>query len=278
VKPFALNAFTASGTKVASFPKPTLDIGSFRTNSGAIADMDGDGFLELAWVDASFNLNLWDLTSTASGTLPWPMFQHDAQHTGRQPTIVVSPDVLPPTVSLTQPANNAVVSGTIQVSATANDNVGIAKVEFYRGSSKLLGTATNVPYVISWDTGTGEDGKRALTAVAHDMAGNKTTSGAVSVTIDNNAPKVTITKPANNAFVSRGATVTITVTASDAGSGVAYVEFFVQGIQKCKDTTSSYTCSWKVPAGAGVAYKLQAKAVDRTGKSTSSSIITVTSK
>src|SRR5207237_2104196 len=40
------------------------------------------------------------------------------------------PDTTPPTVSLTAPANRATVSGTVTVSASATDNVGVVGVQF----------------------------------------------------------------------------------------------------------------------------------------------------
>jgi hypothetical protein len=40
-------------------------------------------------------------------------------------------DSTSPTISLSSPANNATVSGTVSVTATASDNVGVTKVEFF---------------------------------------------------------------------------------------------------------------------------------------------------
>lgn len=82
--PYSLNAYKGDGTKVAGFPKPGGGIAPSTTNTAAVADMDGDGLLELAWIDSSLNLYVWDLDSSASNSSPWPMFQHDAQHSGLQ--------------------------------------------------------------------------------------------------------------------------------------------------------------------------------------------------
>jgi hypothetical protein len=46
-------------------------------------------------------------------------------------------DNQPPTLSLTSSAINVVTAGTITLTATATDNVGVTKVEFYRGATKL---------------------------------------------------------------------------------------------------------------------------------------------
>ena len=81
-RPFPLNAFHHNGTKLPGFPKPTANLDSFLTNTVAIADMDNDGLLEMAWIDAKANLYMWDLAATAAAPAPWPMFRHDARHTG----------------------------------------------------------------------------------------------------------------------------------------------------------------------------------------------------
>src|SRR5438034_936824 len=86
----------------------------------------------------------------------------------------------------------------------------------------------------------GEDGSESLTAVARDAAGNTTTSTAVSVTVDNSAPTVSITAPANGAFV-RGIAVTVSGTASD-NVGVVGVQFKLDGANLgAEDTSSPYS-------------------------------------
>ncbi len=47
---------------------------------------------------------------------------------------------------------------------------------------------TSAPYSVTWDTTAATAGPHALTAVARDAAGNRTTSAAVSVTVDNSVP------------------------------------------------------------------------------------------
>jgi hypothetical protein len=62
-------------------------------------------------------------------------------------------DTEDPTVSITQPADNAVVSGTVEIKATADDNEGVTKVEFYVDGD-LKGTdneAADSEYSYSWD-------------------------------------------------------------------------------------------------------------------------------
>ena len=101
---------------------------------------------------------------------------------GRIDLGATAPDVVAPTVTLSAPAAAAVVSGATTVSATAADNVGVASVEFFAGTTSL-GKVTTAPYQVSWNTATAAVGAVSLTAVAADAAGNTRTSPAVSVTV-----------------------------------------------------------------------------------------------
>lgn len=93
-------------------------------------------------------------------------------------------DTQAPTVNITSPSSGATLSGTVTLSAIASDDVGVTKVEFYRGSTKL-GEDLTSPYSISWNTTTVSNGSYSLTAKAHDAAINNTTSSPVSVTVNN---------------------------------------------------------------------------------------------
>jgi uncharacterized protein (TIGR03118 family) len=100
---------------------------------------------------------------------------------GRIDPGAAAPDVIAPTVTLTAPAQGATVSGSVTLMATASDNVGVASVQYFAGTT-LIGTATAAPYSVTWDTTTAAAGWVTLTAQAKDAAGNIGTSAAVSVT------------------------------------------------------------------------------------------------
>lgn len=87
-----------------------------------------------------------------------------------------------PTVSLTTPANGASVSGTVAVSATASDDIGVDRVEFLLDGT-LLGSDASAPYSISWNSATASTGNHTLQARAFDLADNVGTSAAVAVNV-----------------------------------------------------------------------------------------------
>src|SRR5881296_1563409 len=96
--------------------------------------------------------------------------------------VAAPPDIVPPSVSITAPANGASVAGTtVVVSATASDNVGVVGVQFKLDGANLGAEDTVSPYSISWNTTTVSNGVHSLSAVARDAAGNQTTSATVSV-------------------------------------------------------------------------------------------------
>ncbi len=105
---------------------------------------------------------------------------------------------IPPTVTLTAPANNATfASGSnIPLTATAADTDGtIAKVEFYQGNAKL-GESLGPQYSFTWTPLT--VGTYSVTAKAFDNLGSSTTSSAPSITIADMPPQWATT--GNNIF------------------------------------------------------------------------------
>ncbi len=104
-------------------------------------------------------------------------------------------DTTPPTTAITAPANGATVSGTVSVTATASDNVGVTKMEVYiDGALKTSNTnATSISY--SWNTTTVANGSHSIVSKAYDAAGNVGTSATVTVTVSNSAAQQLLGNP-----------------------------------------------------------------------------------
>ena len=84
-------------------------------------------------------------------------------------------------MTLTAPANGATVSGTVTLTATASDDVGVAGVQFLvngapLGAEDTTRDPTTLTYSVSWYTTAANNGTHTLTARARDAAGNTTTS------------------------------------------------------------------------------------------------------
>ena len=189
-------------------------------------------------------------------------------------SLAAAADTTAPTVTLTGPADGARVSGTVTITATASDDVGVAGVQFLVNGGPLGAEDTSSPYSTSVVTTPAENGTYTLTARARDAAGNITTSAPITVTVDNTAPTVALTAPANGATVS--GTVNLTATATD-NVGVAGVQFLLNGANLGpEDTTSAYTTSWNTTTATNGTYTLTARARDAAGNITTSTARTVT--
>jgi phosphatidylinositol-3-phosphatase len=92
------------------------------------------------------------------------------------------PDTTPPTVSITSPLNGAVVPRrtTVTIAASASDNVGVTKVNFYVNNT-LKCTDTTAPSSCVWFVPSKRHANYALVAKAYDAANNVGTSNTVTV-------------------------------------------------------------------------------------------------
>jgi hypothetical protein len=194
-------------------------------------------------------------------------------------TFATAGDTTAPTVSITSPAANATLSGTVSVDVTASDNVGVKSVQLKIDNANSGAAVTAAPYVIAVNTSSLSNGNHILTAVAGDAAGNSTTSAQVAVkvsntTTDTTPPTVSVSAPANGATVS--GTVSVTASASD-NVGVASVQFQLDGANfGSLDTTSPYSVSWNTTTSSNGSHTVLAIAKDAAGNSTTSASVTVT--
>src|SRR5438874_2468469 len=81
-------------------------------------------------------------------------------------------DNTPPTITITSPGNGSPVSGTINVSVSASDNVGVKSVALSVDGAAVA-TSTTSPFTNSWNSGLAGNGTHTITATASDAAGNK---------------------------------------------------------------------------------------------------------
>ncbi len=190
-------------------------------------------------------------------------------------------DGVAPQVSLTAPANGANVSGTLSISASASDNVGVERVEFLLDGA-LLGSDSSAPYAISWNSANSVNGSHTLQARAVDLAGNVGSSAALTITVsggqsDTAPPTVDLVFPSAGAVLS--GTVTLSADASD-NFGVVGVEFLLNGTPignaSVGITGGPWTLAWNSSSVADGSYQIRARATDAAGNSSLSATSTVT--
>src|SRR5712692_6741649 len=156
-------------------------------------------------------------------------------------------DTTPPTVSITSPVANATLSGTVNVTANASDNVAVASVQFKVDSANTGAAISAAPYSYVLDTTTLADGNHILTAVATDTSGNSTTSAGVAVKVNNAAPAPSITSLSPTSGLV-GSSVTISGANLGATQGTSTATF--NGITATPTSWSATSVVVLVPAGA----------------------------
>ena len=177
-------------------------------------------------------------------------------------------------VSLADPG---AMSGTKTLTATASGAApALASIKIQQratGTSSWTDVCTSAasPTSCSLNTTVFADGSyRDLRAVATDTGGHTAQSNMISRMIDNAPPTATPSIPASGS-----GTVSMSATASDSGSGVAYVawEAFYLGTwyEFCRDTTAPYTCSGDSTAVPDGSYPTHIVVADNAGVKTTSS-------
>ncbi|MES2825618.1 MAG: Ig-like domain-containing protein [Pseudomonadota bacterium] len=181
-------------------------------------------------------------------------------------------DTTPPTAVFTAPIANSTVSGTVTLQVNASDNIGVARADFYDGTT-FIASDTTAPYAISRNTtGTG-NGAHTYRAIVFDAAGNQVitlvTVNVQQVAGDTTPPTVAIVSPFSNATVS-GVTP-IQVTASD-NVGVINVIFYDGVNVLSNDNAAPYSINWDTANAATGTHILRAMAVDAAGNQANATI------
>ncbi len=185
-----------------------------------------------------------------------------------------TPDTTPPTVSLVASSGTVTAAGKVTLTATAADNVGVSKVEFYEGAT-LLATKTAAPYSFDLNFVTANNGTHNYIAKAFDAANNSAISSpSVTVVVniggtpgDTTAPTVGLSS--SSLSVTAAGSITLTATAAD-NVAVTKVEFFEGGTLLGTKTAAPYTQSVSFVAANNGTHNYTAKAYDAANNSASS--------
>ncbi|HVT03342.1 MAG TPA: Ig-like domain-containing protein, partial [Thermoanaerobaculia bacterium] len=254
----------------------TMAVASASDNVGVILKVEFylDGVLGRTDTDR----HIWniDTTTVANGVHTLTSKAYDlAGNVGASNPVTFTVDNQSPTTAIPAPTAGATVAGTTTVTATASDNSGVTRVEFYLDGA-LANTDTVSPYAWSWDTTLAVNTTYTLVSKAYDAAGNIGTSATISVTVNNvdtTAPTTAITAPTNGTSVA--GTTTVTATASDNNT-VARVEFYLDGALIATDTSAPYSFSWNTTSASNGSHALVSKAYDAAANAGSSTTTTVT--
>ena len=209
-------------------------------------------------------------------------------------------DTTPPAIAITSPASGVWTGNSINVSATARDNVGIATIKLW-GNGRVFGTLTcsetACSGTVTWITGPLPSAAYQVQAVATDVAGNCAVSAPVTVykngtspTVasgappcsggggggDTTPPTASIASPPSGVWT--GNSINVSASATDT-VGLATIKLWgnggVFGTLTCGGTTCSGTVTWITGALPPGAYQVQAVATDGAGNTANSTAITI---
>jgi hypothetical protein len=228
--------------------------------------------LGIADTEAPYQVE-WPTTGVTNAAHALTAVARDAA--GRETTattviVNVRNDVTAPTVVLASPSAGT-VTGTVTITATAVDDVGVTSVQFLLDGAPLGAADLEAPYEVAWPTVSVANGAHTLTAVARDAAGRETTAAVVNVSVLNDlaAPTVVLASPL--AGIVTGI-VTITATAVD-DVGVTSVQFLLDGAPLgAADLEAPYELQWQSTAVENGAHTVTAVARDAAGRETTSSV------
>ncbi|KAB7619743.1 PHB depolymerase family esterase [Alkalilimnicola sp. S0819] len=177
-----------------------------------------------------------------------------------------------PVVRIESPTDGAHLSGTVEVSVSATDDDGIARVDIWLGDELLI-SDISAPYGTEFNAGTLADGEHVLRAVAVDASADAVSSEVqLTFSTGNDSPALRFTSPEEGAHLS--GTVTFSVDASDR-DGIARVAFYLQGSNGEQPFAVADSAPWQatldVATLADGQHTVRAEAVDASAEQRTSS-------
>jgi peptidoglycan/xylan/chitin deacetylase (PgdA/CDA1 family) len=184
----------------------------------------------------------------------------------------------PPTVDTTPPTTSINCDGTacstgwyrapIRVERSATDaGSGVAATRYTLDGTAptSASTAYTGPFTVSTSS--------TVSYRSWDNAGNVESTRTAALRIDQIAPTVAITAPADGSVVS--GKVVISAEAADSASGVSRVQFYVDGALLGTSASSPYRVTWNARKTRTGTHALNAVATDAAGNSATSSVVNV---
>ncbi len=175
-------------------------------------------------------------------------------------------DIIPPELTIKNPANNDVIRNIIYIKTCATDNIKVEKVEFYIDSSHTY-TAPDAPYEWDWETHSVENGEHSIKVIASDTFGN-TTAKSIEVLVNNEAEKAWIKVPKDGKRI-RGNAVTIMAETTKNVDKVLF-QYRKENDDKWVDISSidekkPFSVYWNVSGLDNGSYDIRAIAYDKYG-------------
>jgi Domain of unknown function (DUF1929)/PKD domain/Bacterial Ig domain len=297
------NAATVSGTVTINMSASNVQ-GSptsflLQTGSTTISNQSVTGSTATAtWntsglTDGSYPLNL---TVTNAGRTATASITVNVSNSTPPPPPPGGGDTTPPSVTITAPTSGVWTGNSINIAASATDNVGLVNIKLW-GNGSVFATlpcsGTTCSGNAGWITGSLPAGAYEVNAVALDTSNNQTVSAKITIFKDATSPVIpsgasggtapppslgaAITSPANGASVS--GTVTINMSASNVqGSPTSFLlQTGGTTISNQSVTGSTATATWNTSGLTSGSYPLSLTVTNAGRTATASITVTVSS-
>ncbi|MFC5598205.1 Ig-like domain-containing protein [Deinococcus cellulosilyticus] len=255
---------TASASLVNVFPtKVTLNasVADPETNVSKVEFYEG---LTLIGTDTTAPYTVDHVVSTSGNKAYIARIYNGADATFDTQKVIVDVDLLP-AVQLEANSNIVDAPGVTQLVATASDDIGIAKVEFYEGDVKL-GEDTQKPYILNYQATT--VGPKEVIARAIDTRGQAVNSVAATFTVKDSTPPVVSLKVGNwdgQVPTLKDAPLVLEADSFDPESGIEKVEFYLGDKLVGTDATAPYTADVQLTGDQVGNLVLTARAYNKEG-------------
>ena len=281
---------------VAGMNNPGAHVSGTVTLTDTSSDVGGTGVASVTFEVSPAGLGTW----TPIAALPWNtktgpdavadglydlhvVAIDNAGNSGTSGITNLRVDNTAPATAITNPLSNSGISGTVTLAASTPD-ADPSPAIVWQVAPNGTSTWTTVP--ATWNTKTGPDavadGHYDVKATATDWAGNAGSATVTDVTVDNQAPTVNTTVPADASYVNAASAdpFTVNATAVDNGTGVQQVVFSSCTTADCQGgtvttigtdptgTAGTYGAAWALPANGS--YWIRAVATDNVGHSSTS--------
>jgi peptidoglycan/xylan/chitin deacetylase (PgdA/CDA1 family) len=158
-------------------------------------------------------------------------------------------------------------SQTISLFGNDNGGSGLSQMRYTTDGSDPTpthGVQYHAAFVVSSPT--------TVKARAYDGAGNASALLTLQVKVDTVDPNVQITSPGNGSILRRPATVNINASATDSLSGIANVQFYIDGVLKATDSSAPFTYAWSTTSSGPGFHVITVAATDNAGNRDTQSI------
>lgn len=226
------------------------------------------GELVQTWTTGGTQTYGWDTSAYTDGSYTITLAVYDKAGNLATTEITVTVDNTAPIAEIREPTGAAYLKGTYEIAVYGHDT-NLDLMELYIDGDLVEIWTVGATQTYTWDTTTLTDGDHTIKLVVYDKAGN-TVEKAVTVTVDNTLPTVSITAPADGAELAGAVTIEFSASDTNLDKVLLYIDDAVF------DVTGTTSYDWDTTAVGDGSHTIRIVVTDEAGNSTEMSIAVTT--